>query len=89
MKNPKVKTLFPAGNDLKPAVTKRLSVGLAASVINKLKEQRGKYLTELSDDSDFYDDESDTSEKRRIPDLAFEAKMEDYYDEEDESGDSE
>lgn len=67
--------------EIKPRVTGRLGGGLAAVVSKKLAESRSKYLHELSDDSDFYDDESDTSEKKRFPDLVSQAK-DDYYDEE-------
>lgn len=70
--------------EAEPIVVKKLGVGLAAAVNHKLSESRKLYLQELSDDSNFYDDESDTSEKRRFPDLVSEAQMEDYYDEEEE-----
>lgn len=82
---------FVKGKDLKvePAVVKKLGVGLAAAVNLKLSESRKLYLQDLSDDSNFYDDESDTSEKRRFPDLVSESKMEDYYDEEEEPEDEE
>lgn len=62
-----------------PTVTHRLGIGLAAAVSSKLNEQRNKILTALSDDSDFYDDESDTSEKRRFPDLIAKAREEDDF----------
>ena len=76
-----IKTFMPK---MTPSVTRKLGVGLAAAVHKKLSESREKFQAELSEDSAYYDDESDTSEKRnqfKDPNALAEDS---YYDEEDD-----